>query len=1174
MWLNLLVSLVASIIVSYAIRRKIRAPKQKPAELQFPTAEQGRPIPVVFGTCEVKSPNVVWVGDKSTASYVNNGGGVFYYAGMHMVICHGVCDYLREIYADGKVIDTDIPLNSGLFANDEIYADSVNLFGGKSSEGGIRGYIDVLFGAPAQTQNAYLQGILGTDIPAFRGVMSVVLKQLYLGNSQYIRPWSFLVQRILKDSNGDAQWYAAKAQVNTTYELAVPDLAKPATETTADVIYSLSHLQTYVIKKPAGLTYQAWSPDGGTTWKNEFKVYVGSTLFGSTTYWSGSYASAALAEAAFEDEIIVISKGFSAANIYIDITEASGSRANNTGGLSLEIYSTHQNDMNPVHIVREMLTDPVYGMNVDAADIDADSFEAAADTCYNEGMGLSLVRDVRGAVDDAVQDVLSHCGAVLFTDISTGKYKIRMIRDDYDVNTLLTLDDSNIMRVAKASRPTFSELTNSVTVNYWDYKARAVKTVNAQDHAMVSAMGAVVDEKVDYLSFSNGDIAARAALRDLKTLSTPLLTVALECTREAAVLEPGDVFILNIESFSGLLMRIQRITYGDGMTGMVKIDAVQDSFSMTTYGVVIEQLEPDFVQPLDVVDAVVEESPYWFLAERYGQATANALLGGTPTYGAVFASAANPGDQDGIIITEDEDDTGTLTFCAYAELDGHVTDRLATTIEITNWSSGIGLVEVGSLAYLDGEWLRIDAVDTGTDSCITVGRGCLDTYPTTHSDSNGGVVLFVGGAYTVTDSEYVATNAPVVELLTQVDGATLSAADATDYTVTMASRAVRPYPPGNVTIEGQYWPDDLTGLGSITIEWAHRNRQSLTINDFADTDNGPEAGTTYTVQLYDADSASEAWYEATGITGTTHSIDFAVDVPPTGILNLKTVLTAVRGGYESWESFECTSVFEEPVTLAEVQALTGVYDIWVPSETTSLYTTDVSGTNASVNGTVGRMQSLVSGSTRHFVQATSGNRPTLRQSGAQYYLEFDGVNDFIWVTASTALYKFMHDDTDGYALVAVSFGNSSNPNVQYFALSTDGGASASIGFSMKYNDISASSRNNAFVTNSSRGVGGQYNYLTATNDAITPQVAHVIEYGVGTGSSIQIVDGATVATGTELYTESPASASYSLHAGFSPGGSTYSVMNLYGIVMFDQTPSAGDLLIARKYLAQRCGVEL
>ena len=139
MWLNLLVSLVASIIVSYAIRRKIRAPKQKPAELQFPTAEQGRPIPVVFGTCEVKSPNVVWVGDKSTVSYVNNGGGVFYYAGMHMVICHGVCDYLREIYADGKVIDTDIPLNSGLSSNDEIYADSVNLFGGKSSEGGIRG---------------------------------------------------------------------------------------------------------------------------------------------------------------------------------------------------------------------------------------------------------------------------------------------------------------------------------------------------------------------------------------------------------------------------------------------------------------------------------------------------------------------------------------------------------------------------------------------------------------------------------------------------------------------------------------------------------------------------------------------------------------------------------------------------------------------------------------------------------------------------------------------------------------------------------------------------------------------------------------------------------------------------------------------------------------------------
>lgn len=33
------------------------------ADIDAPTAEPGRPIPVVFGTVLLKSPNVVWYGD-------------------------------------------------------------------------------------------------------------------------------------------------------------------------------------------------------------------------------------------------------------------------------------------------------------------------------------------------------------------------------------------------------------------------------------------------------------------------------------------------------------------------------------------------------------------------------------------------------------------------------------------------------------------------------------------------------------------------------------------------------------------------------------------------------------------------------------------------------------------------------------------------------------------------------------------------------------------------------------------------------------------------------------------------------------------------------------------------------------------------------------------------------
>ena len=56
--------MVVSGIISYALAPK--PPKPKPAALadfDAPTAEEGRPMPVVFGTVWLRSPNVLWYGD-------------------------------------------------------------------------------------------------------------------------------------------------------------------------------------------------------------------------------------------------------------------------------------------------------------------------------------------------------------------------------------------------------------------------------------------------------------------------------------------------------------------------------------------------------------------------------------------------------------------------------------------------------------------------------------------------------------------------------------------------------------------------------------------------------------------------------------------------------------------------------------------------------------------------------------------------------------------------------------------------------------------------------------------------------------------------------------------------------------------------------------------------------
>ena len=73
-WVQLIL-FVVSIIISYALAPKPVAPR--PAALEdfnAPTAEEVRPIPVIFGTVWIRGPNCLWYGDlRSTPIKVKGG---------------------------------------------------------------------------------------------------------------------------------------------------------------------------------------------------------------------------------------------------------------------------------------------------------------------------------------------------------------------------------------------------------------------------------------------------------------------------------------------------------------------------------------------------------------------------------------------------------------------------------------------------------------------------------------------------------------------------------------------------------------------------------------------------------------------------------------------------------------------------------------------------------------------------------------------------------------------------------------------------------------------------------------------------------------------------------------------------------------------------------------------
>ncbi len=140
--------------------------------------------------------------------------GFKYHLGMQQVLCHGPIDEIVQIDIGDRMA-----WNTGQTGSGTITIDEKKLFGGKDREGGISGDIDIAMGEPTQTANAYLESILSPydddmPLPAFRGVVSAYLKQVYIGLNPYIKPWKWKIKRTQIGHDGAAMWYIAKADID------------------------------------------------------------------------------------------------------------------------------------------------------------------------------------------------------------------------------------------------------------------------------------------------------------------------------------------------------------------------------------------------------------------------------------------------------------------------------------------------------------------------------------------------------------------------------------------------------------------------------------------------------------------------------------------------------------------------------------------------------------------------------------------------------------------------------------------------------------------------------------------------------------------------------------------------------------------------------------------------
>lgn len=559
--------------------------------------------------------------------------------------------------------------------------------------------------------------------------------------------------------------------------------------------------------------------------------------------------------------------------------------------------------MNPAHIIRECLTDPDWGLGYQDADIDNDSFVQAADTLYAEKLGMCIMWQRQTSIESFIDEVKRHINAELYVSRASGKFVLKLIRNDYNVGDLLVLNPSNLEKVANYKKPTFGELTNEITASYWDIALGDDATLTVQDIALAQQQGNTVATSINYPGFVTSSTASRAAQRDLKVLSTPLVSCTLYSTRVSEDLNMGDPFILNWPDYEidNLVMRVTGLNFGDGNKKRITIQCVQDAFTMPDTALV-PSVPPDWEDPtrapspIPLSNQVVFEVPYLELVQRESQTAVDTLLNTYPEVGYLGAAAARPSSALNARLYVNAgtgfEDSGLVDFCPFAILAEDI-DEVTTVFPISD-ATEIESVTPESWFQMGSELMGVVSI---TPTSLTVKRAVLDTVPVKHIT---GETLLFWDAFAEGDStEYVSSDSLDVKIAPVSGGGELSLDLAPTSTLVMDSRAIRPYPPGDFKVNGEYYPTAVEN--NVVLSWASRNRVQQTggvLIGFTDSNVTPEDGTTYNVYAYN-NATGTLEYSATGLTELEHVIE---DLE---LFNVRVELNSERDGFTSYQTHSC-----------------------------------------------------------------------------------------------------------------------------------------------------------------------------------------------------------------------------------------------------------------------------
>lgn len=821
---------------------------------------------------------------------------------------------------------------------DDKYDEYMKSIGLQASAYPYQSYLSFSGSGKVNTGNGWIDGVFG----ALAGYMN---DAFYLGNSGYMKEMLLWVKRIHVRNDGRVQWYDEKAGIGTYYDnsslpspvsfydsiftAAIKNVDGSTSRYEGVVKNSMHHNFGDVPAKDSGFSAELTFPVGGNV-ELIFGVLVDNIdVVVSAFRHSISYVNDAHWQIGnYVYNTIAIVRVWSPSGFKVTVSAKNNEIWSQRAVLGSKFTATEApfgddedaQDINPIHKIREILTDDT-AMNKPESDVNDINFMKAADRIYDEGLGISWSITEKSCLE-AIEELCGHIEAGVRVNRQTGLYEMVLFRDDWfadeEIHTLaVNKIKSMSLEVANAD-----EAINQLNVSYYNREAIKDSSFSIAENASIrNLQGRVNAEDANFPYFMNQRNAAVVAQWKLKQMSLPVWKGSFT-TAEYNARKWNRYDLLKLawpRKWQGAItVRIMKINLGTGTDVSIDFVEVVPYSSELSSNIVIDT--PIDVSPLPPQPCQYEpfELPYYLVVMALGQRQTDDELAYENSYGLVGVVAEKPQNNSlyAVMMTHDGTEwlrAATVDYEATTDLDQTIS-KTSTSFTVKN-SSALANIAVGTLVKCGNEWMAFQIIDLET-GVVNVKRGALDSVP--QSWQSGTKLYFCGNDVAYDQTEYISGEEVLVSALTATPSGMLEQKGS--IAVEMNARAFRPYPPANVKINGEYWPEEIET--DLVLTWVDRNRTQQTggeILGWFDAGVTLESGVTYQLILTELDESQIELRTQHISLGTLNTFTFATSAMDANTRTIEVTLKTLRDGYECLRPFvhtvELSQFFSAPYDL-------------------------------------------------------------------------------------------------------------------------------------------------------------------------------------------------------------------------------------------------------------------